>query len=80
MTEIYAKPIVDGKFWIVEKDGSKIATLHKKENNKFMLSSKDGEAYFNKKDDFVKKIKYSFSFSFLYLICCYIYFKNKLYL
>ena len=21
MTEIYAKPIVDGKFWIVEKDG-----------------------------------------------------------
>ena len=24
MTEIYAKPIIDGKFWIVEKDGSKI--------------------------------------------------------
>ena len=34
MTEIHAKPIVEGKFWIVEKDGSKIATLHKKENNK----------------------------------------------
>ena len=49
-----AKPIVDGKFWIVEDDGERIATLHKKENNKFMLSSKDGEAYFNKKDDLIK--------------------------
>ena len=30
MNEIYAKPVVDGKFWIVEQDGTKIATLHKK--------------------------------------------------
>ena len=30
MTELYAKPIVDGKFWIVEQDGNKVATLHKK--------------------------------------------------
>lgn len=52
---IKAKPIVDGKFWIVEEDGEKIATLHKKENNKFMLSSKSGEAMFNKKDDLVKR-------------------------
>ena len=29
-----AKPIVDGKFWIVEEDGEKVAILHKKENNK----------------------------------------------
>ena len=50
-----AKPIVDGKFWIVENDGERVATLHKKENNKFMLSSKEGEAYFNKKDDLVKR-------------------------
>lgn len=51
MTEIYAKPIVDGKFWIVEQGGTKIATLHKKENNKFILSSTNGEVMFNKKDD-----------------------------
>jgi hypothetical protein len=50
-----AKPIVDGKFWIIEDDGERVATLHKKENNKFMLSSKEGEAYFNKKDDLVKR-------------------------
>ena len=55
MTEIHAKPIVDGKFWIVEKDGTKIATLHKKENNKFILSSTNGEVMFNKKDDLTRQ-------------------------
>jgi hypothetical protein len=54
MTEIYAKPIVDGKFWIVEKDGEKVGTLHKKENNKFFLSSKIGESWFNKKEELTK--------------------------
>jgi len=55
MTEIHAKPIVDGKFWIVERDGTKIATLHKKENNKFVLSSTNGEVMFNKKEDLQKQ-------------------------
>jgi hypothetical protein len=55
MTEIHAKPIVDGKFWIVEQDGNKIATLHKKENNKFVLSSTNGEVMFNKKQDLTKQ-------------------------
>lgn len=49
-----AKPIVEGKFWIVEENGEKVAILHKKENNKFMLSSKSGEIYFNKKDEITK--------------------------
>lgn len=55
MTEIHAKPIVDGKFWIVEQDGEKIATLHKKENNKFILSSSNGEVMFNKKEELTKQ-------------------------
>jgi hypothetical protein len=55
MTEIHAKPIVDGKFWIVEEAGVKIATLHKKENNKFILSSTTGEVMFNKKEDLTKQ-------------------------
>lgn len=49
-----AKPVVDGKFWIVEENGEKVAILHKKENNKYMLSSKQGETYFAKKDELVK--------------------------
>lgn len=55
MTEIHAKPIVDGKFWIVEENGTKIATLHKKENNKFILSSTNGEVMFNKKEELTKQ-------------------------
>lgn len=55
MTDIYAKPIVDGKFWIVEQAGEKIATLHKKENNKFVLSNSTGEVMFNKKDELTKQ-------------------------
>ena len=55
MSEIHAKPIVDGKFWIVEENGEKIATLHKKENNKFVLSSSTGELMFNKKDELTKQ-------------------------
>lgn len=51
---VKAKPIVDGKFWIVEEDGNRVGTLHKKENNKFMLSARNGERYFNKKDDLTK--------------------------
>jgi hypothetical protein len=60
MTEIHAKPIVDGKFWIVEQDGNKIATLHKKENNKFVLSSTNGEVMFNKKQDLTKQFGVDF--------------------
>ena len=63
MTEIHAKPIVDGKFWIVEEDGKKIATLHKKENNKFVLSSTNGEMMFNKKDDLTKQFGKGFFLS-----------------
>lgn len=55
MTEIHAKPIIDGKFWIVEQDGEKIATLRKKENNKFVLSNVNGEVFFNKKEELTKQ-------------------------
>jgi hypothetical protein len=60
MTDIHAKPIVDGKFWIVEQGGNKIATLHKKENNKFILSSTTGEVMFNKKQDLTKQFGENF--------------------
>ncbi len=42
MTEIHAKPIIDNKFWIVEKGGEKIATLRKNEDNRFVLSNEEG--------------------------------------
>jgi len=51
MTEIYAKPIIDNKFWIVEQDGEKVATLRKDDENRFVMSNELGmKIYKNKKD------------------------------
>jgi hypothetical protein len=55
MNEIHAKPIVDGVLWVIEQDGAKIGTLHKKEGNKYMLSSINGELFFSKKSEITKK-------------------------
>jgi hypothetical protein len=48
MTDLHAKPIIDNKFWIVEKDGEKFATL-RKDDDKFVLSNKSGVRFFNNK-------------------------------
>ena len=42
MNDIHATPIIPEKFWIVEKDGVKLATLRKNEENRFVLSNNDG--------------------------------------
>jgi hypothetical protein len=51
MTDLHAKPIIDNKFWIVEQDGEKIATLRKDDENRFVMSNELGmKIYKNKKD------------------------------
>lgn len=55
MSEIHAKPIVDGKYWIVEQDGEKVATLQKQENNKFLLSNPAGNIWFDKKEEIISQ-------------------------
>jgi hypothetical protein len=50
---ITAKPIVENKFWIIEDDGQRVGTLHLQENEKYMLSSKQGEKHFNKKHELI---------------------------
>ncbi len=42
MTDIHAKTIIENKFWIVEKDGAKFATLRKNEDNRFIMSNELG--------------------------------------
>ena len=42
MTAIHAKPIIKDKFWIVEEDGEKIATLRLNEDQRFVLSNELG--------------------------------------
>jgi len=53
--DIHAKPIVDGVLWIVEQGGVRVGTLHKKENNHYMFSTKHGEMFFNRRSDLVKQ-------------------------
>ena len=65
MSEIKAKPIIQDKFWIVEKDGNRFATLRKNDDDRFVLSNETGiKIYPNKesltrqfgKDFFIAKI------------------------
>lgn len=60
-----AKPIINNKFWIVEENGNKLATLRKNDDDKFVMSNESGiKVYDNKesltdqfgKDFFVAKI------------------------
>jgi hypothetical protein len=55
MTEIFAKPIIDNKFWIVEQDGEKIATLRKDEDNRFVMSNELGIKIYETKESLTKQ-------------------------
>ena len=55
MTELYAKTIIDNKFWIVEENGEKIATLRKNEDNRFVMSNRDGIKIYETKEHIKRK-------------------------
>lgn len=55
MTEIHAKPIIDNKFWIVEQDGEKIATLRKDEDNRFVMSNELGIRIYETRESLTKQ-------------------------
>jgi hypothetical protein len=55
MTEIHAKPIIDNKFWIIEEDGEKIATLRKNEDNRFVMSNQAGIKIYDTKESLTKE-------------------------
>jgi len=50
MTDLHAKPIIPEKFWIVEKDGAKFATLRKSEDNHFVMSNELGIKVYETKE------------------------------
>lgn len=60
MTELHAKPIIDNKFWIVEQDGEKIATLRKSEDDRFVMSNETGVQIFDTKESLTKKFGQNF--------------------
>lgn len=55
MTELYAKPIVDGKFWIIEDHGNKVGVLKITEQKKYVLSSKNTVKVFDTKKKLVEE-------------------------
>jgi hypothetical protein len=54
MTEMHAKPIIENKFWIIEKDGEKVATLRKNED-RFVLSNAAGSQIFKTKESLTRE-------------------------
>ena len=58
--EMKAKPVIDGKFWIVEDGVNRVGTLQRDESNKFILVSNKQKAVF--KD--VKTLEKQFGKSF----------------
>jgi hypothetical protein len=60
MTEIHAKPIIADKFWIVEENGEKIATLRKNEDNRFVMSNETGVKIYQTKVDLTKEFGKNF--------------------
>ena len=54
MPELHAKPVIDGKFWIVEEDNTKIGVLKITEQKKYIFSSKDQVTTFDNKRKLVE--------------------------
>ena len=55
MTVIHAKPIVDGKFWIVEDGDNKVGVLKTTDQKKYVFSSKNTVQIFDSKKMLVEK-------------------------
>ena len=60
MTEIHAKPIIENKFWIVEENGEKIATLRKNEDDRFVMSNESGVKVYDNKESLTKQFGKNF--------------------
>lgn len=53
--EIHATPIIPDKFWIVEENGTKVATLRKNDDNRFVMSNEAGIKIFESKESITKE-------------------------
>jgi len=60
MTELHAKPIIQDKFWIVEENGQKVATLRKNEDDRFVMSNHDGVKIYETKESLTREFGKNF--------------------
>ena len=45
--KLYAKPILENRFWILESDGKKVGTICKQEDRRYMFSCESGTRIFD---------------------------------
>lgn len=55
-----AKTIIDNKFWIVEENGNKLATLRKNEDDKFVMSNESGIKVYDNKESLIDQFGQNF--------------------
>ena len=48
--KLYAKPILENRFWILESDGKKVGTICKQEDRRYMFSCESGTRIFDNVD------------------------------
>lgn len=60
MNDLQAKPVIPEKFWIVEMDGEKFATLRREDDNRFVMSNKLGVKIYSNKQSLVKQFGKNF--------------------
>ncbi len=60
MTELHAKPIIQDKFWIIEENGEKVATLRKNEDDRFVMSNHDGVKIYETKESLTREFGKNF--------------------
>jgi len=58
--DIKAKPVIDGKFWILEGEGNRVGILQKDEADKFVMLSKDNRSTFKDLKSIEKKFGKNF--------------------
>lgn len=55
INELHAKPIIDNKFWIVEKNGIRFATLRKDDEDRFVMSNEKGFEIYDSQESITDK-------------------------
>ena len=55
MSTLKAKPIIENKFWVVEMDGEKFATLRKNDENMFVMTNEQLFEIYKNKESITKK-------------------------
>lgn len=52
---LQAKPVINDKFWIVEQNGERMATLRRVEDDRFVLSNTSGVKVYNDKESVTRQ-------------------------